>query len=237
MTRGKLLATAQNANVTDCNVAVAIQRPISVSSDQYRVLFAKVDLHCRTEGKKVVAVTSAVKGEGKTTTVSNMAVVAARDFGKRCLLVDGDFKNPSIHKFFNVTEETGLVDVVTRRCPLENAMKRGPVENLTLLTMGYRPEKENRIWTSETIREVLKALRGWFDYVLIDAPPVLPLVDMNLIGELADGVLVVVRSGVTEEALLAQAVKSLGAPKIIGNVLNGVKHEWPSRYYHQYGYY
>ncbi len=219
------------------NGITTITRAVSLSSDQYRVLFAKIDLHCRTDGKKIIAITSTLKGEGKTTTATNLAVVCARDFGKRCLLIDGDVRRPSIAATFQIAEAPGLIDVVEKRCLLENAMKRGPVENLTILTIGGSGKQCGQIWTSDVIRDLLGEARGWFDYIFIDAPPILSHVDVNLITEFADGVLLVVRAGLAEEALLGQAVKSLGRSKIIGSVLNGEKIEWPIRSYHQYGYY
>ncbi len=214
-----------------------ISRPISLSSDQYRVLFAKIDLHCRSEGKKVIAITSSIKGEGKTTTASNLAVVCARDFGKQCLLIDGDVRNPSLASQFGLTESAGLIDVLEKRSLLENTMRRGPVENLTLLTMGGAGARDRKVWTTDVIREVLRQARGWFEYVFIDAPPVMSHADINLIVELADGILMVVRSGLAEEGHLAHAVKSIGRSKIIGSVLNGAKSEWPLRREHEYGYY
>ena len=222
---------------TDRREITTIARSVSLSSDQYRVLFAKIDLHCRADGKKIIAVTSTLKGEGKTTTAVNLAVVCARDFGKRCLLIDGDVRHPSVATTFQVAESPGLVDVVEKRCLLENAMKRGPVEHLTLLTIGGSGGQGGRLWASDVIRNMLGEARGWFDYIFIDSPPILSHVDINLITECSDGVLLVVRAGLAEEALLGQAVKSLGRSKIIGSLLNGAKSEWPTRRYHQYGYY
>ena len=219
------------------DAVATLTRSVSLSSDQYRVLFAKIDLHCRADGKKVIAITSTLKGEGKTTTAANLAVVCARDFGKRCLLIDGDVRHPSVATIFQIAEAPGLVDVVEKRSLLENAMKRGPVENLTLLTIGGSGGKGERLWTSDAIRDLLSEARGWFDYIFIDSPPILSHVDVNLIAEFSDGVLLVVRAGLAEEALLSQAVKSLGRAKIIGSVLNCEKDEWPIRSYHQYGYY
>jgi len=222
---------------SDSGGVATLARSASLSSDQYRVLFAKIDLHCRADGKKIIAVTSTLKGEGKTTTAANLAVVCARDFGKRCLLIDGDVRHPSVATTFQIAEAMGLADVIGKRCLLENAMKRGPVEHLTLLTIGGSGKQEGQIWASDSIRDMLSEARGWFDYIFIDAPPILSHVDINLITEFSDGVLLVVRAGLAEEALLGQAVKSLGRSKIIGALLNGEKSEWPIKNKHQYGYY
>lgn len=214
---------------------VTLTRRASLASDRYRMLFAKVDQLCRTPEKKLIALTSSIKGEGKTTTTANLAVVAARDFGKRCLVIDGDFKNPTLAKKFAMPDESGLIDVIEGKVQLGNALKRGPVENLAILPMGHRSGKENNIWTTEEIKHVLTEVRAWFDYVWIDAPPILPLFDMSFISDSVDGTLIVVRAGEVPEQVLAQAIKSLGSSKIIGSVLNRAKMDWPSRYY-EYGY-
>ena len=222
---------------------VALHEPISVISDRYRMLFAKTDSLCRKQEKKVVAFTSAMKGEGKTTTTANVAVVGARDFGKRCLLIDGDFRNPTLAKRFGINEGPGLANVVLEQSRLGDTIRRGPVANLAILPMGrsetHPPEGEGKgegnIWASKRIKDVLTEVRGWFDYVFVDAPPILPLCDVNLISESVDAVVIVVRSGAIPEQLLAQAIKSLDSSKIIGTVLNRAEMTWPSRYY-QYGY-
>jgi capsular exopolysaccharide synthesis family protein len=227
----------------DIDGLIALNEPISVVSDRYRMLFAKTDSLCRKQEKKVIAFTSAIKGEGKTTTTANLAVVAARDFGKRCLLIDGDYRNPALAKRFGIPGGPGLVDVISGEARLGDTIRRGPVTNLAILPMGrsgaIRSEgevkKEGNIWTSERIKDVLKEVRGWFDYVFLDAPPILPLCDMNLISESVDGVVIVIRSETIPEQLLLQAMKSLDSSKIIGTVLNRAEITWPSRYY-QYGY-
>ncbi|MBI3805573.1 MAG: CpsD/CapB family tyrosine-protein kinase [Nitrospirae bacterium] len=213
---------------------VTLARQISLSSDRYRMLFARIDQLCRTPEKKMIALTSSVKGEGKTTTSANLAVVCARDFGRRCLIVDGDFKNPSVARAFGIAQEPGLIDVIEGKLQLGSALRKGPIENLAILPMGRRG-KESNIWTTEEIKHVLTEVRAWFDYVWIDAPPILPLFDMSLISEAVDGIVLVVRAGEVPEQVLAQAVKSLGSAKLIGSVLNRAKMEWPSRYY-EYGY-
>lgn len=216
-------------------------------TDRYRLLFAKIDLICRKDEKKVVAFTSAIKGEGKTTTTSNLAVVSARDFGKRVLVIDGDYKNPSLAKSFGVQDNIGLVNVVEKECSFSSAVIEGPVKNLSLLTMGRqsvqgRSQSElngyTHIWTENGIISVLNEVRGLFDYVWVDAPPILPLFDMSMISEAVDGIVLVVKTGETPEAVLTQAVKTLGSKKVIGSVLNRAKTSWKygyDRYRYEYG--
>ncbi len=218
---------------------IVLNKAASFVSDRYRLLFAKIDLISRKEDKKVIAITSAVKGEGKTTTSSNLAVIAARDFGKRVLIIDGDYKNPSLAIRFGVKGSLGLLNVISGECDLTQGLTTGPVENLSLLTMGRqvrRGESElaikgnAHIWTENGIQKILKEARLSFDYIWIDAPPILPLFDMSVISEAVDGIVLVVKTGVTPEAVLSQAVKTLGSNKIIGSVLNCAKTSW------KYGY-
>ncbi len=230
--------------VCDKNIVV-LDEMDTLLTDRYRLLFAKLDLVSRKEQKKVIAVTSALKGEGKTTTTSNLAIVSARDFGKRVLLIDGDFKNPSISKAFGLSRMPGLTNVVSEEYSLEGVLRNGPVEGLSILTMGGRSPKdaddsirkdEGHIWTGHGIKAVLNQVRESYDYIWIDAPPILPLFDMSVISETVDGILIVIRTGETSEAVLTQAVKSLNSDKVIGSVLNRSKKNWGSRYY-DYGYY
>jgi len=214
-------------------------------TDRYRLLFAKLDLVSRKEAKKVIAITSALKGEGKTTTTSNLAVVSARDFGKRVLLIDGDFKNPSVSKTFGISKTPGLTNVIAEECPLSSVLKKGPVERLDILPIGGRIQtdgsqltrkEEGHIWTGNGIKSILNNVRETYDYIWIDAPPILPLFDMSVISETVDGILIVIRTGETSEPVLSQAVKSLNSDKVIGSVLNRSKKTWGTRYY-DYGYY
>lgn len=228
------------------NSVVVLDELDTLITDRYRLLFAKLDLVSRKEEKKVIAITSALKGEGKTTTTSNLAVVSARDFGKRILVIDGDFKNPSVSKSFGLPNTPGLTNVIGEECSLESVLRKGPVEGLSILTMGGRSSHvvgaqgarrdEEHIWTGNGIKSILNEVRESYDYIWIDAPPILPLFDMSVISETVDGILIVIRTGETSEPVLSQAIKSLNSDKVIGSVLNRSKKTWGSRYY-DYGYY
>ncbi len=235
--------TKQPVEYESSRELVVLDELDTLITDRYRLLFAKIDLISRKEGKKVIAVTSALKGEGKTTTTSNLSVVSARDFGKRVLIIDGDFKNPSVAKAFGMDKSSGLLNVINKEHSLDDAMKEGPVNGLKVLTMGKLSGEENEggreeghIWTSNGMKDVLADARDRYDYIWIDAPPILPLFDMSVISETVDGILIVIRAGETSEAVLSQAVKVLGSNKVIGSVLNRSKRTWGSRPY-EYGYY
>ena len=207
----------------------------SEATTNYRMLFAKVDSLCRAGDKKLIAVTSSIKGEGKTTTVANLAIVAARDFGRRCLVLDGDSKSPALGKRFGFVNEPGIINVIKRECVLSSVLKRGPVDNLAVLPLGKSGSRDNSIWVMEEIDIILRELSAWFDYIFVDTPPILPLFDMNIISEKVHAIIVVARSGETSRVLLEEAIKSLGSKKVIGSVLNGYTRPWGAGNY-GYGY-
>ena len=224
-----------SSNPLEKGVIVLSESEDSRITDRYRLLFAKLDIISQKEEKRIIAITSAVKGEGKTTTSSNLAVVAARDFGKRSLIIDGDFKNPSLGNQFGLQEKPGLINVIEKECLFDEAIVEGLVQNLTVLPMGKTGKrddaKRNHIWAADGIIPVLKRVRKLYDYIWVDAPPILPMFDMSVVSEAVDGILLVVRAGETQESVLTQAVKSMGSEKIIGSVLNRVKTSLGHGYY------
>ena len=236
-----------------------IREPHSPMSEQYRLLFSKVDRICHASRKFVVAVTSSVKGEGKTTTIANLAVVAARDFKKRCLLIDADFKNPSIGKAFQIPQKMGLVDFMHNRCTLESIFWHSPLQDLTILTSGHIANPQETTPSLEGLKDIISKVRGqyynvlWdeaqgeflqmaqqdigmYDYVFIDTPPLVPVFDMNIISEVVDAIIFIVRAGEVPKHIVTKAFNLLDKSKVIGTILNGAKVPWPNRAY-EYGYY
>ncbi len=213
--------------------------------EQYRILFSKLDDICQADGKRMIAVTSASYQEGKTTTVSNLAVIAARDFGKRCLLIDTHAKKPMVAETFNLEHGMGLMDLIAKRCAIAESFARGPVHNLTLLPMGETPDPSAATLNIAALKEVFTKARRedysmlWdedrddflqtgeeeaelFDYIFIDAPP-LCLPDTNRILGAVDAILLVVGAGTVPQKTLTKAIRQLDASKIIGSVLNRAK--------------
>ncbi|MEK7702806.1 MAG: CpsD/CapB family tyrosine-protein kinase [Nitrospirota bacterium] len=238
---------------------ITLSQPYSPMSEQYRLLFSKVDRICKAEGKVVLALTSSVKGEGKTTSISNLAIVAARDFKKRCLLIDADFKNPSVDKVFGLEPGLGLVDFMSNRCTLESIFVQGPVANLKILPVGRVQNREEMVINMDGLKDIISKVRGqyynvlWdesqgdflqmerrdigmYDYVFIDTPPIVPVFDVNLISEVVDAIIFVVRAGETPKYIVNKALKFLDKSKMIGSILNCADVPWPARS-SEYGYY
>ncbi len=162
------------------------------------LLFASLD-----KPLELVAVTSALPGEGKSTFSVNLAVSFARE-GKRVLLVDCDLRRPTQHRNFPTTSNhRGLTDVLARKATVEEAVQATGVEGLSLLSSGPTPGDPARLVESLRLRQLLIDLRKSWDVVVVDTPPALVVADALIIGRAADGVVVVVESGSTSRKLLA----------------------------------
>jgi len=252
------ISLTQEALLRECTL-ISVTDPYSPMTEQYRLLFSKIDRICHAQKKVVIAVTSSVKGEGKSTTTVNLAVVAARDFKKRCLIIDADFKNPSVGRAFNIQGGLGLVDFMMKRCPLENIFSRSLIKDLTILPVGHVVNREEMTPCLEGLKEVLSKVRGqyynvlWdesqgdflqterqdiatYEYIFVDTPPMVPVFDMNIISEVVEAIVFVVRAGEAPRHIISKALKLLDKSKLIGSVLNCSKVPWPARAY-EYDYY
>lgn len=216
---------------------VSVDEPDSVSTEQYRILYAKLHELQKEKAQKVFAVSSALQGEGKTLTALNLAVVIARDFGQRTLLLEGDFKAPAISRYLKTELEGGLVDLLLSKndlqstlIPFADTLIPFADDNLSLLPAVKRVRNSSGLLSSRRMRDLLETLRDQYDVILIDAPPILPLSDMQIFEEVVDGILMVVRAEKTPRDALSKAVYALQTDKITGIVLNDFPQALPAAY-------
>lgn len=191
----------------------------STSVEQYRRLAARLLLAHAEKGTRLVMVTSAMPGEGKTLTSSNLALTLSESFKRKVLLIDGDLRRPSIHQVFNIPNVTGLNDGASvdseRRVPLLSY-----TDNLTILTAGRPDGDPMSVLSGEQMRKVLAEAARRFDFVIIDTPPVALLPDAHLLSKITDMVLLVVESGRSPLPALKRAIEAVGRERILGVVLN-----------------
>jgi succinoglycan biosynthesis transport protein ExoP len=216
------------------------ERPRTLISESYRSLRTAMLLSSARE-LKAIAVTSAVAGEGKTATASNLAVVLAQ-LGRQVLLVDCDLRKPRLHQVFRVSNRSGLVNQLTATADPESVFLPTEVPNLWLTPSGPIPPNPSELLSSDRMRDWLKAMRARFDYVVIDTPPALAVTDATIIGLLADGVVLTLRSGkvTREEARLCRDRLRQSGVRILGAVLNRYRSLQTGlgkrdRYYESYG--
>jgi capsular exopolysaccharide synthesis family protein len=196
--------------------------PHSMASEQYRVAAARLQLLNTDGGPKVVAVTSSIKGEGKTTTVINLGYTLARDFGKRVLLLDCDFIFPELKYFCETQPEYGLVDCFRSNIPVEEAMTSFTETPCWIMPAGETGPDSTELLKTGQLERVLSQLREKFDYILINAPPILPVATMNVLERHTDFLLLVVRANLTSRQDVKRALDSLRASNPIHVILNAV---------------
>lgn len=216
---------------------ITVNDPLSPISEIYRSLITNIEFSGIDVAMKCVGVTSSVPEEGKSTTISNLAVAFAQN-GKRTLLVDGDLRRPVQHQQFQLTRRTGTTAYMTGHCSLEDAIQETAIANLYVLTSGPQVPNPFEVVNSKKMQAMLEQLRDEYDIVLIDLPPVLAVSDAQILAKLCDGILLVVRSGKVKRAEAVKSKEQLerAGAKIIGTVLNRLSQkEQKMNYYYYYG--
>lgn len=212
---------------------VTVSNPRSPVAEAYRTLRTNMEFSNLDKNLRTILVTSAGAEEGKSTTLSNLAVTIAQS-GKRVILVDADLRRPTLHQVFGLKNSVGLTDMVRDETILANPpTQETNVPNLRVLTSGQLPPNPAEILGSKRMSEILAALLERADMVLLDAPPVLAVTDAAVLSSKVDGVLLVVSAGKTkrESARKAQAQLEKINAKIIGAVINNVKADSSAQYY------
>jgi polysaccharide biosynthesis transport protein len=208
-------------------------------ADSFRSVLASI-LHSTENGAapRIILVSSATRGEGKTTIVSNLGIALA-EINQRVLLIDADIRKPRLNGVFNLTNTWGLSDVLRetsslRDSPLEALVQRTEIPGLNVLTSGPRTNSITSLLYSNRMLELLQRLRCDFDHVLIDTPPMLQIPDARILGRLVDAAILICRAGKTDRDAALAAKRRLtddGIP-LLGTILN----DWDLRNMSRYGY-
>jgi capsular exopolysaccharide synthesis family protein len=205
-----------------------------VSIEQYRRLAAAVHGLQMDRGLKTLMVTSAVPNEGKTLTVTNLALTLSESYKRRVLLIDADLRRPSIHNVFRIPNATGLVEVLRSERADVPILRLSA--HLSVLPAGRPDANPMAGLTSDRMRGLLEQFHREFDWVLLDAAPVGFMPDAQLLASVTGAVLFVIGAGSTPCALVQRAIGELGPDCVVGTVLNRVEgHNIPATaYYDQY---
>ena len=213
---------------------VAKWQPLSIAAEQYRMAATRLVLSTEGRGSTVLEVTSALKGEGKTTTVVNLGYTLARDLGKKTLLVDCDFRCPALHNYVNVPARAGLIELLDGRARLEDCLSSIDEVPCSILLVGRSVGELNELTRIQELKALLTQLRSRFDYIIINTPPVLPSATMGILASLADVIILVIRAGSTPKHLVQQAFTMLGLTTEAHVILNAVETQSMPAYI--YGY-
>ncbi|MGE5528845.1 MAG: CpsD/CapB family tyrosine-protein kinase [Patescibacteria group bacterium] len=211
--------------------------PKSPIAEAFRVLRTNIQFAGVDKPLKAISLTSAGPGEGKTTTLANLAVALAQS-GAKVILVDGDLRRPAMHKFFRLSRRTGLSSVIMGRAKPAEALQATDVPGLSLLSSGPVPPNPSELLGSEAFTALLGELKASADHVLVDSPPVVAVADASIIAAKVDGTLLVVRLGATARPMALRAREQLVTAKanLLGMVLTDVGAGTDYNYYYHYYY-
>lgn len=206
------------------NELITISEPRSAISEAYRALRTNLDFASLDRALKTLVVTSAGVGEGKSTTLANLAVVSAQA-GRKVILVDADLRRPTLHEVFGLSQEKGLTSLMMGEVPLNSPpLQATGIEGLSILASGPLPPNPAELMGSRRMEEVIAALAERADQVLFDTPPVVAVTDAAVLATKVDGVLLVVSAGKTRRDNARSAVQRLQQinARLVGTVLTNV---------------
>ncbi|WP_088067467.1 CpsD/CapB family tyrosine-protein kinase [Gottfriedia luciferensis] len=214
---------------------ITLTNPKSPFAEQYRTVRTNIQFSAIDTTLKTLLVTSSEPSEGKTTTIANLAVTYAQQ-GKKVLLVDADLRKPQIHVVFKLENFKGLSSVIVQGKSLSDVTQSSKVDNLSILTSGPIPPNPSELLSSVKMKNLVAQMTEEYDVVLFDAPPVLAVTDAQIVSQICDGTILVVRSGYTakEKVKKSKELLTLVNAKILGTILNRAEQN-KDNYYYYYG--
>ena len=216
---------------------ITYEDPKSPISEAYRslrtsLMYTKVDKKCN-----VILVSSPGPGEGKTTTIANLAITYA-NLGKKTLLIDSDLRKPVIHNVFNIDKNSGLTSYLSGSLDINEIINKSDIDNLDLVTSGVIPPNPSELLDSNEMINFIDNVRKDYDIVLFDSPPLVAVTDAFVLLKYINQFILVVRPGKTERGALERVISSTiqSNAKITGVVMNAMseEHSYGSGYYYNY---
>src|SRR5664280_2166696 len=213
---------------------VCITEEESLAAEKFRFLGVRLRHLQQKHPLQRVVVTSSIAEEGKSTVAANLACALAKRHGQKTLLLEGDLRRPTLAQQFGLGKIPGLSELLQGEpAPAMNIYQ---LEGLGfwMLPAGSLPRNPLELMQSGKLSSLMDQLAGWFDWIVIDSPPVLPLADTSVWMRLADAVLLVTRPGKTEKRQLQRALEAVEQPKLLGALVNGSREVTLGDYYHYY---
>ncbi|MDE3315721.1 CpsD/CapB family tyrosine-protein kinase [Lacticaseibacillus zeae] len=217
---------------------VTYAEPKHVVSEQYRTVRTNIEFAAAALDKcQVVMFTSSTMSEGKSTVSANVAVTWAQA-GKKVLLIDADLRRPTVHATFRKLNLDGVTTVLTGKSKPDEVVEETFVDNLSIIPSGPIPPNPSELLNSRRMSDLLDWARGNFDIVVLDAPPVLAVSDVQVLVPKTDGVVIVTKIGQTQKSDLRRTVEvlNLAKAKILGSVERVKARHGDKGYGYGYGY-
>ena len=212
--------------------------PDSAHAEAYRVLRTNVLFSRKDPSLRTVTVVSGGAGEGKSTTIFNLAATFAQQ-GDRVLVVDSDLRRPSLHKIMNVTNSIGLTNYLLGQNKLEEVVHTTPQINFDFLPSGKLPSSSMGILNSNKMKEFIQEVKRRYDFVFFDSPPIMGVSDASVLASEVDMSILVVQYRKYPQQMTLRAkqmVEKVGG-RLLGVVLNNINISQDSYYYYYSGYY
>lgn len=213
---------------------ILLTDPTAPECEQYRTLRTQLFHAAEKRQTQVVVITSALAGEGKTSTTLNLALAIAQSKESRALVIDGDLRRPNIASYLGIHAKTGLSEVLKGEIDTLEPIVCLDEPELYLLPISRETLNPTELLSSERLAETIRQLRDYFDFILIDSPPVLPFADARLLSNIADAVILVIRAESAPYETVEKAVEALPTGRILGVVLNDAERVRETDYYDYY---
>jgi polysaccharide biosynthesis transport protein len=221
------------------NVGVLLEEgPESPHAEAYRVLRTNVLFSRKDPKLNSLTIVSGGAGEGKSTTIFNLATVFAQN-GQRVLVVDSDLRRPSLHKYLRVSNSLGLTNFLMKQNTLEEVIQTTPVQNLDFLPSGRLPSSSMGILSSIQMKELIRDVKRRYDFVFFDSPPIMGVSDASVLASEVDMVLQVIQYRRYPQPMTIRAkqmIEKVGG-NLLGIVLNNINVSQDENYYYYSGYY
>jgi succinoglycan biosynthesis transport protein ExoP len=213
-----------------------IHNPLSPFSESMRTLRSSIHMSDVDQPPRIISVTSALPGEGKTTIAISLAISAAVA-GLKVVLVDADLRHPAASRFFKLEKEKGLVDLLAGAGNTDSVLRSYKDLKLTILPAGSKSLNPPDVLGSERMKALISQLKETFDYVVVDTPPVGPVIDAVIVANLADRTILIVEWASTARELVETSIKQVSAQKrVAGVVFNFVSQDRAQKYGGEYYY-
>jgi capsular exopolysaccharide synthesis family protein len=208
----------------------------SPAGGQYKILREQIKKITSESGSRILAVTSPLKGDGKSTVAANLAATIALDYEQQVLVIDGDLRGPSIHQFFGVESTPGLVEYLSSDSDTDGMsyIQNTSISGLRIFTAGKPSIHSSELLAKERMKALIREIRARLPghLIIVDTSPILSTPDPFVLAQQVDAIVMVIRAGKTPRDCLSEAIKSLGSNKVIGLILNGAELGTAAQYYY-----
>ncbi|MDM5441375.1 CpsD/CapB family tyrosine-protein kinase [Bacillus hominis] len=216
-----MIHNKKQSRILDNSHLIAHIAPKSKMAEEYRAIRTNLQFAIGTDKTRTIIITSPGYGEGKTTTVANLAVsMAQRD--EKVLVVDADLRTPELHAIFGMENKSGLTNVLEGKAALEKVVMQTEIKNVHILTSGPEINNPAEMLSLPSMQNLISKAIEQYDIILFDSPPLLEVIDANILASQCDGVLLVLSCYQTASEAVVEANRALDLTKgkLVGAILN-----------------